>query len=267
MVAPAKQEGDFERKEESSGDLVYGLNPVLALLSDPERLVETVTVLQGGHGSRLQEIVERTRQRGLRPRFADRAALDRLTQHGVHQGVVARVALRRQPSFAELLQRVAALPRVVLLLLDGVEDPRNLGAVLRSAEAFAAQALILPRDRAAPLSSVANKASAGAAERVDVVRVVNLARAIEDLQEQGVLVYGLAADGQHSIATCVFPEKVAFVLGGEGKGLRRLTRERCDQLLSIPITGGVGSLNVAVAAAIALYECRRISPHSAIIDE
>ncbi|MBF0096891.1 MAG: 23S rRNA (guanosine(2251)-2'-O)-methyltransferase RlmB [Magnetococcales bacterium] len=245
--------------EEEGGELLYGLNPVLALLADAQRVVESVTVLKGGHGARLQEVVDLARQRGLRPRFVDRVALDRLTQRGVHQGVVARVGVRRQPSFDELLQQVEALPRVCLLLLDGVEDPRNLGAMLRSAEAFAVQAVVLPRDRAAPLSSLANKAAAGAAERVDVVRVVNLARAIEALQELGVQVCGLAAEGQESIGQFSFAAKVAFVLGSEGKGLRRLTRERCDHLLSIPIAGLVGSLNVSVAASIALYECHRRS--------
>ncbi|MBF0184763.1 MAG: 23S rRNA (guanosine(2251)-2'-O)-methyltransferase RlmB [Magnetococcales bacterium] len=241
---------------EEGGEIVYGLNPVLALLADGSRVVESVTILKGGHGPRLQEVVDLARQRGLRPHFVERLVLDRLTQRGVHQGVAARVGLRPQPSFESLLQRLSTLPQAVLLLLDGVEDPRNLGAVLRCAEAFAASAVLLPRDRSAPLSSLAIKAAAGAAERVDVVRVVNLARAIEALQEVGVQVTGLAAEGQQSIRTFAFADKVALVLGSEGKGLRRLTRDRCDHLLSIPMSGQVGSLNVAVAAGVALYEWR-----------
>lgn len=238
-------------------DFIYGLNPVLALLADPERVVESITFLKGGHGNRLQEAIELARQRGLRPHFADRITLDRLTNHAVHQGVVARVGLRRQPTFDDILDRIQQQTTgSLLLLLDSIEDPRNLGALIRSAEAFGAMAVILPRDRSAPLSSLAIKASAGAGERLDVVRVINLARAIVELQDRGVQVYGLAAEGTESLPEVAFGDSVALVLGSEGKGLRRLTREKCDGLLSIPMTGGVGSLNVAVAAGIGLYAVR-----------
>lgn len=241
---------------DAATDFVYGLNPVLALLTDPDRVVESITFLKGGHGNRLQEAIELARQRGLRPHFADRITLDRLSHQGVHQGVVARVALRRQPTWEDMLDRIQQAPGSLLLLLDGIEDPRNLGAVIRSAEAFGAMAVILPRDRSAPLSSVAMKASAGAGERLDVVRVINLARAIVALQDRGVQVYGLAAEGKDLLANVAFNGSVALVLGSEGKGLRRLTKEKCDGLLSIPMTGGVGSLNVAVAAGIGLYAVR-----------
>ena len=243
--------------EFSDTDFVYGLNPVLALLQDADRMVESITFLKGGHGNRLQEAVELARQRGLRPHFADRITLDRLSNHAPHQGVVARVGMRRQPSFDDILDRLQQQNKAVLLLLDGIEDPRNLGAVIRSAEAFGAMAVILPRDRTAPLSSVALKAAAGAGERLDVVRVINLARAIGELQERGVQVYGLAAEGEESLADLTFGPLVALVLGGEGKGLRRLTREKCDALVNIPMSGAVGSLNVAVAAGIGLYAVRR----------
>ncbi|MEO5352417.1 MAG: 23S rRNA (guanosine(2251)-2'-O)-methyltransferase RlmB [Magnetococcus sp. XQGC-1] len=243
--------------EFSDSDFVYGLNPVLALLQDAGRAVESITFLKGGHGNRLQEAIELARQRGLRPHFADRITLDRLSNHAPHQGVVARVGLRRQPSFDDILDRLQQQTAAILLLLDGIEDPRNLGAVIRSAEAFGAMAVILPRDRSAPLSSVALKAAAGAGERLDVVRVINLARAIGELQERGVRVYGLAAEGEESLAEITFGPLVALVLGGEGKGLRRLTREKCDALVNIPMAGKVGSLNVAVAAGIGLYAVRR----------
>ncbi|MEO5340182.1 MAG: 23S rRNA (guanosine(2251)-2'-O)-methyltransferase RlmB [Magnetococcus sp. MYC-9] len=244
--------------EAPSADLVYGLNPVLALLADAERRLESITFLKGGHGNRLQEAIELSRQRGLRPHFADRVTLDRMSGHGVHQGVVARVGIRRQPSFDDILDRLQRTNRSLLLVLDTIEDPRNLGAVIRSAEAFGVMAVILPRDRTAPLSSAALKASAGAGERVDVVRVINLARAIGELQARGVHVCGLAAEAEQSLADFSFSGSVALVLGSEGKGLRRLTQEKCDTLLSIPIAGTVGSLNVAVAAGIALYEAQRL---------
>ncbi|MEO5362439.1 MAG: 23S rRNA (guanosine(2251)-2'-O)-methyltransferase RlmB [Magnetococcus sp. DMHC-8] len=256
MVAATSAAGR-ETDASAASDLIHGLNPVLALLADPARVVESITFLKGGHGNRLQEAIDLARQRGLRPHFADRVTLDRLSNQGVHQGVVARVGLRRQPSWDDLLERVQAAPRAVLLLLDGIEDPRNLGAVLRSAEAFGAMAVVLPRDRTAPLSAVAFKASAGAGERLDVVRVINLARAMGELQDRGVRVYGLAAEGGHNLADFSFSGAVALVLGSEGKGLRRLTREKCDGLLSIAMGGEVGSLNVAVAAGIGLYEVQR----------
>ena len=236
-------------------DLVYGLHAVLALLTDANRSVESVTFLKGGH--RLQEAVDLARQRGVRPRFVDRVTLDRMTDHAVHQGVAARAGFRKQPVFEDILDRLKKTEDALLLLLDSVEDPRNLGAVIRSAEAFGAMAVLLPKDRSAPLSSVAIKASAGAGERMDVVRVVNLVRAMDALQERGVFVYGLAGEGDVSLQNFSFGRSVALVLGGEGKGLRRLTKEKCDALLSIPTTGLVGSLNVSVAAGIALYEVQR----------
>lgn len=241
----------------SDGDFVYGLNPVLAVLMDANRAVESITILQGGHGARLQEAIDLARQRGLRPHFAERPVLDRLSQQAPHQGVVLRVGARRQPTFDDLLDRLHHTRTALLLLLDGIEDPRNLGAVIRSAEAFGAMAVILPRDRTAPLSSVAIKTAAGAGERMDVVRVINLARAIGELQARGVQICGLAAEGKESLDRMTFGPLVALVLGGEGKGLRRLTREKCDTLLAIPMTGTVGSLNVAVAAGIGLYAVRR----------
>ena len=238
-------------------NLVYGIRPVLALLSDANRAVDTITFLKGSHGNRLQEAVDLSRQQGLRPRFVDRATLDRMTGHAVHQGVVAQAGFRKQPVFHDILDDVEQTEEALLVLLDGIADPRNLGAVIRSAEAFGAMAVVLPKDRSAPLSPVALKASSGAGERLDVVRVVNLARAIGELQKRGVHVYGLAGEGEHRLETFPFVGSVALVLGSEGKGLRRLTREKCDALLAIRMGGTVGSLNVAVAAGIGLYEVRR----------
>ena len=250
--------GYFVRMDDDAG-LVYGLNPVLALLADPGRPVEGLSVQDGAHGQRLQEVWRLARERGLRPRLTDRRGLDKMTGGAVHQGVVARVGVRRQPTWEDLLQRLDAVENPLLVLLDEVSDPHNLGAVIRSAEAFGALAVVVPKDRSAPLSAVAVKASAGAGERLDVVRVTNLARAIGDLQAAGVRVYGLAAEGERTIQEADLAGPVALVFGSEGRGLRRLTRERCDGLLSIPIGGGVASLNVSVAAGIALYEVRRRS--------
>lgn len=245
------------KEQPTSTELVYGIGPVLALLSNVNREVESVTVLKGSHNKRLQEAIDLTRQRCLKTRFVDRATLDRMTDRAVHQGIIARAGFRKQPHFDEILQRVEQSENILLLLLDSMEDPRNLGAVIRSAEAFGALAVVLPKDRSAPLSSVAIKASAGAGERLDVVRVTNLARAITELQQRDVFVYGLAGEAEQSLESFPFSGSVALVLGSEGKGLRRLTREKCDALLAIPMFGTIGSLNIAVAASIGLYEVQK----------
>ena len=246
-----------DRDISTTMDFVYGINPVLALLTDLNRSIESISILKGGHGKRLLEAVSMARSRGLRPRFVERVVLDRMTDFAVHQGIVARAGLRQQPTFLQLLERIEQSDEVLLVLLDSIEDPRNLGAVIRSAEAFGAMAVVLPKDRTAPLSSVAIKASAGAGERMDVVRVVNMARAIAELQSRGVHVYGLAGEGEGRLLNFPFSGSVALVLGGEGKGLRRLTREKCDALLAISMGGSVGSLNIAVAVGIGLYEVQR----------
>ncbi|MBF0437768.1 MAG: 23S rRNA (guanosine(2251)-2'-O)-methyltransferase RlmB [Magnetococcales bacterium] len=244
------------------GDLVFGLNPALAILADASRPVESVVMLQGARGERFQEAERLVRERGLRPRFVDRPTLDRMIDGASHQGIVLRVGVRLQPTWDELLDRLEDRVDPVLLLLDNVEDPRNLGAILRSAEAFGVEAVVLPRDRTAPLSGVAIKVSSGAAERVDVVRVTNLARAMVELKERGVVLVGLDGEANRVLEDGALHGPLALVLGGEGKGLRRLTRERCDAMLSIPMVGGVGSLNVSTAAGIALYEVRRQRDHS-----
>ncbi|MBF0628598.1 MAG: 23S rRNA (guanosine(2251)-2'-O)-methyltransferase RlmB [Magnetococcales bacterium] len=240
-------------------EVVFGFNPVLAVLADGARPVESLLLLQGVRSGRAREVEQLAGERGIRPRFVERPILDRFTGGGVHQGVALRVGVRMQPTWDNVLDRLETTPDPLLLLLDGVEDPRNLGAILRSAEAFGVMAVVMPRDRSAPLSGVAVKASAGAAGRIDTVRVTNLARAITELQDRGVRVLGLDGAAPLTIddPQADWQGAMALVLGGEGQGLRRLTRERCDGLLAIPMVGGVGSLNVATAAAITLYECHR----------
>ncbi|GAB0058883.1 23S rRNA (guanosine-2'-O-)-methyltransferase RlmB [Candidatus Magnetaquicoccaceae bacterium FCR-1] len=238
-------------------EVLFGFNPVLAVLSDPARPVESLWIVTGPHGNRMREVERLASERGIRPKFVERVVVDRLAGGATHQGVALRVGARVQPTWDDLLARLDGVVDPVLLLLDGIEDPRNLGAIIRSAEAFGVEAVILPRDRSAPLSGVAVKASAGAAERVDVIRVTNLARAMRELKAYGVRVIGLDGDAGTMLAGESWHGAVALVLGGEGRGLRRLTREHCDTVVAIPMVGGVGSLNVATAAGIALYEVRR----------
>lgn len=246
-----------ERPLKIDPGIIYGLNPVLALLENSSREVDSLTVLKGGRGPRIQDAIRLARERGIRPHFVERALLDRMTGGAVHQGVTARAGVRRQPTWDEILDRVEREADLQLILLDGVEDPQNLGAVIRSAEAFGAMAVVLPKDRTAPLSAAAVKASAGAGERVDVIRVTNLSRTIEALQKSRVQIVGLDANGGSPLAETDLTGRVALVIGGEGKGLRRLTREKCDRLATIPIIGGVASLNLSVATGIALYEAGR----------
>ncbi|ABK42942.1 23S rRNA Gm-2251 2'-O-methyltransferase [Magnetococcus marinus MC-1] len=236
---------------------IHGVNPVQALL-ESGRPVSSLWVLKGRHGKRVEEMIEGFRARGVPIQFCERTAMDRMADGGAHQGVIARCAPREAMSWDDLLDVVEKAKQPLLVILDGVEDPHNLGAIMRSAEAFGALAVILPKDRTAPLNAGAIKASAGAAERLDLIRVTNLARAIEQLQQRNVWVIGLAGEaGAPLIGTLDCKGPLALVMGNEGSGLRRLTRERCDQLAAIPMGGGVGSLNVSVATGVALYEVLR----------
>ncbi|MBF0420214.1 MAG: 23S rRNA (guanosine(2251)-2'-O)-methyltransferase RlmB [Magnetococcales bacterium] len=243
--------------ENREQEFVFGINPVLAVLSARERPIESMVALKGGRGDKFQQALSLAKERGIRPRLVDRQALDRLTGTATHQGLALRVGYRVQPSFEQLLARIKPNAQDLLIVLDGVEDPRNLGAILRTAEAFGALGVVLPKDRAAPLSGAAVKASAGAAERVDVIRVTNLARAMKTLQEKGVQLVGLDAEAERPLDGQSFRGTIALIMGNEGKGLRRLTKENCDLLVAIPMQGKTGSLNVAVACGIACHTCRQ----------
>lgn len=243
--------------ENREQEFVFGVNPVLAILTSKERPIESMVALKGGRGDKFQQALGLAKERGIRPRLVDRQALDRLTGTANHQGLALRVGFRVQPSFEQFLTRIQPHAKDLLIILDGVEDPRNLGAILRTAEAFGALGVVLPKDRAAPLSGAAVKASAGAAERIDVVRVTNLARAMKTLQDKGVQLVGLDGSAELSLDKYAFQGTIALILGNEGKGLRRLTKENCDVLVSIPMQGKTGSLNVAVACGIACHTCRQ----------
>lgn len=229
----------------------------MAVLRDPARPVESLTVQSGSEHRGSREALQLARERGIKVRLVDRATLDRLAGDVPHQGLALRTGLKPQPTWDDLLTRLEGAGSALLMLVDGVEDPRNLGAVLRSAEALGVMAVVVPKDRTAPLSVAAEKAAAGAAEHMDLVRVTNLARAMDDLRELGVTLYGLDGDGDKALWQGDFVGNVALVVGGEERGLRRLTRERCDQVLSIPLQGATPSLNLSVAAGIALYEVAR----------
>lgn len=241
-----------------TGGWVAGINAVeMALRERPEQLGE-VWLERGSRNPRLREIEALARGAGVSVRHLARAELDRASAGVRHQGCAARLAAvtdQAAPDLGDLL--AAADQDAFFLVLDGVTDPHNLGACLRSAAAAGVHAVIVPRDRAAGLTPVVRKVASGGAERVPLVQVTNLARSLRELRQAGVWLTGLAGDAEQALWDLDLRGPVALVLGGEGGGLRRLTREGCDHLALIPMPGGMESLNVSVAAGIALFEVVR----------
>lgn len=241
-----------QEREASRPGIVYGVHAVREAVR--LRPVEYVLVAQGSSSRRVQEIVEACRVAGISVRFVPRPALDREAGNARHQDVVAVCAARRYDAFEAL---VAAGTSPLLVALDGVEDPGNLGAVIRTAVAAGADGLVIPERRAAGLSPAVARASAGAIEHLRVARVTNLVRALAELKERAVWVYGFEPRAGKSYLDLDYRRSCALVLGGEARGLHRLVREACDVLAHIPLYGPVDSLNVSVAAAVVLYEAAR----------
>ncbi|MCF7222637.1 23S rRNA (guanosine(2251)-2'-O)-methyltransferase RlmB [Marilutibacter chinensis] len=247
----------------SANQWVAGINAVSAAVEHDAEHVREVLIEAGAKNPRLAEIETNARRKGIDVRRVTQQALDGVAGGLRHQGAVARYAAARSWSENELAGLVeAAGGHALLLVLDGVQDPHNLGACLRSAAAAGATAVVIPKDKAVQVNATVRKTSAGAADRVPVVAVTNLARAMRELQKLGVWLYGLAGEADAPIYRLDLRGNVALVLGGEGDGLRRLTRENCDQLVNIPMPGadaegGVESLNVSVASGVALFEAVR----------
>ncbi len=226
-------------------EIIYGLRPVVEALKSRRRRVLEVLDATGDRSVR-------EAAGGLPIKKVPRSRVDELARGGVHQGVVARA----EPYPYSGLEEIVAAPEPLVLVLDGVTDPRNLGAVLRAADGAGASGVVIPKDRAVGVTAAAVKASAGASEHVRVARVTNLRRAVDRIKEAGVWVYAAEVGGTpHTGLDLSGP--VALVLGSEGRGVRRLVREGCDGAVSVPMLGAVESLNVAVAAAVLLYEARR----------
>jgi len=233
--------------------IVYGINPVLEALR-----AGRVTSLRVGDrgGERMRELMRLATERGVKVQRVPADLLGRLARGGVHQGVVADVEeAATDYSVDQLVRQAAGVPLIVVL--DGIEDPHNLGAILRTADAAGVDGVVIQSRRSAALGGAAAKASAGAVAHVKIAEVVNIARAIEELKDLGVWTIGLAGEATTSYATIDLMLPSAIVLGAEGSGLRRLVRERCDHLVAIPMSGHVGSLNVSVAAGIMLFEAVR----------
>jgi len=238
--------------------VAYGIHAVRVLLSRHPQRVRRVLLGAGRDAGRLAEIRALAQRAGVQVSTADDATLDRLAGGERHQGVVAEVQPRAGDPETQLEEALEAAGQAPLLLvLDGVQDPHNLGACLRSADAAGVAAVIVPRDRAAGLTPVVRKVAAGAAETVPLVAVVNLARTLRDLKERGIWLVGTDDAADRTLYEADLKGPVAVVLGSEGEGLRRLTRECCDQLVAIPMAGAVESLNVSVATGVALFEAVR----------
>jgi 23S rRNA (guanosine2251-2'-O)-methyltransferase len=235
--------------------VLYGINAVSeALKAYPER-IERICIERGQKNPRIQELIELARQNHVRHSFEDRAWLDRKAEGSRHQGILCYAAEMETFESEEIIAQ--AKSPGLLVVLDGIEDPHNLGAILRSAEAAGADGVILPRHRSASLSPTVVKASAGAVSHIKVARAPNIAQLIESLKKKGFWVVGLDAAADRTIWETDLTIPTALILGNEGSGLHRLVREKCDFIVSLPIYGKVNSYNVSVSAGIALYEVLR----------
>jgi len=242
-------------------NIIYGLIPVLEALRSGHKQVEEITVAEGARHERLRELLELAKQDRVPVHRAPRSILDRLLPGMTHQGVIAKTAAAKYRDADELLEelgsQVDAVNKPLVLGLDAVEDPRNLGAILRTAECAGVGGVFIPERRAVGLTATVAKAAAGALEHISVARVTNLVQLMEQLKQRNIWVIGAAEDGTSDYTEWDWTVPSALFLGGEGTGLHRLVRERCDALVRIPVHGRIESLNVSVAAGIILYEALR----------
>lgn len=238
-------------------EIIYGIHAVQALLErDPQRFLD-VYLLKGRDDRRFQPLVQQLENAGIVIQMVSRQWLDQKAEGAVHQGIVAHVQAGRQYQENDLPGLLTQQAAPLLLVLDNVTDPHNLGACLRCADAAGVHAVIVPRDRAAPLNATAKKVASGAAETVPLIRVTNLVRTLRLLQEHNVWIVGTAGEADHHLYQSKLTGPLALVMGAEGEGMRRLTREHCDELIRILMAGTVSSLNVSVAAGVCLFEAVR----------
>ncbi len=240
-----------------SNEFIYGIHAVKAVLErEPERFIEAY-VLKGRQDDRLMPILNDLQVCGVSIQQMTRKTLDDKANGANHQGIIARVKAAKQLNENDIDAILAQHESPLLLVLDGVTDPHNLGACLRNADAAGVAAIIVPKDRSAPMNATVSKVACGAAEVVPLIRVTNLARTMRALQEQGIWFVGTAGEATHDIYQAKLAGPLAIVMGAEGDGMRRLTRETCDDLIKIPMAGSVSSLNVSVASGICLFEAVR----------
>jgi len=237
-------------------EVLFGIHAVEEALRARSRSLDHVEVAKERSDQRLQAVIARAREEGVSVRFVPRDQLDRLARSKSHQGVVAVVAGREYVEVDELLQNDNGA-RNFIIVLDGIEDPHNLGALIRTADGAGATGIIIPERRAAAVNATVAKTSAGASEHVKIARVVNLARTLDELKKSNVWIVGLDERGEETYDQIDYGMDCAIVLGAEGSGLHDLVRKKCDYLVSIPMAGRVASLNVSVAGAVVMYEVAR----------
>ena len=264
---PFKSE-ESEREPSGSQNLLYGMNAVLEALRAGKRSIDSITLLESARPDRLRELLELSRQKRIPIHRVPRLDLDRSLGDVRHQGVIARIAAARYADADTLLEllesKIGTSDPPFVLGLDGIEDPRNMGSILRSAECAGIHGVFVPERRATGLTDVVAKVAAGALEYVPVARVTNLVRLIEQLKERNIWVVGAAGDATNSYTDWDWKQPSAIMLGNEGHGLHRLVRETCDTLVRIPVVGHLESLNVSVAAGVLLYEARRQRSQAAL---
>jgi 23S rRNA (guanosine2251-2'-O)-methyltransferase len=239
-----------------SSRLIYGFHAVTAKLRHDPESVKEIVIDATRHDARARDLLAHAELQGVKVIGADGKRLDGMAPGARHQGVLALIEGDRKLAHLDDVLDTLEEP-AFLLVLDGITDPRNLGACLRVADAAGVHAVIAPKDRAVGLTDVAAKTACGAAETMPYVMVTNLARTLRELQEREIWVVGTAGEAESDLYAAEWPKATAWVLGAEGEGMRRLTRENCDQLVKIPMHGSVESLNVSVAAGVCLFEARR----------
>jgi 23S rRNA (guanosine2251-2'-O)-methyltransferase len=238
-------------------NLIHGIHAVQAALNNPTRVILQLTINQERTDKRLNDLLHQATERNVPIVLLSASQMKQQFPDMLHQGVIAELAPLPPYTERDLPDLLNKMASGLILILDGVTDPHNLGACLRSADATGVSFVVIPKDKSAGVTAVVSKVACGAAESVPIVTVTNLARAMKTIQQQGVWIYGAAGDATSSLYALDCTSSIAIVLGAEGQGLRRLTREQCDGLFAIPMQGQVSSLNVSVAAGVCLYEVVR----------
>ena len=245
------------QEKELKNDIIEGRNAVIEALR-AGRAIDKIFIAKGDVDKTLGHIASKARDKGIVVVEADRRKLDFMSQTHAHQGVVALAAVREYCEIADILAIAAERNEAPFVIVcDEISDPHNLGAIIRSAECVGAHGVIIPERRSAGLTAIVDKASAGAAEHMAIARVPNISAAIKELKDNGLWVYGTAADGQNGLWSTDLTGAIALVIGSEGEGMSRLVKESCDFILSLPMKGQVSSLNASAAAAVTMYEVLR----------
>jgi len=239
-------------------EVIYGINPVFEALRAEGETLNKIIIAKGKEGAAFQHLRQLARKKGIIVQARPKEALNKLAGTDRHQGVIGLRAASPYSTWGDLLKSTHAEPvRSLVLILDGIEDPQNLGSLIRTAEACGVRGIVIPKDRAVGVTPAVVKASAGAAAHIPVIRVTNLARTLEELKKEGFWIIGADAQGKKNLYEMKFDMNVGLVIGSEGKGIRPLLLKKCDFTISIPMKGKVSSLNAAIAGAVILFEILR----------